>query len=635
LRSIPKVLLKDYTQNLLDIDESTLDRNSSVYLILQRVGRRKDVLDVGCATGYLAKLMSAHDCSVTGIDINAESAEVAKKYCTNVFVADLDFTGLSEAVEGRTFDVIVFGDVLEHLRYPARILEEARTLLRAGGYVVASIPNIAHGTIRLALLRGDFDYGDMGILDETHLRFFTLKTIEELFLQAGYEIGHIDRTKVELFDNSSEQSAVPNIARDEFNEETIAQIQKDPEFDTLQFVVQALPLSDEDRLGAITKQFVKVNTELTRAKGLIERRERELAAARAAASADSLQDSERAPLSALESELKQRASEREALAADRDAWRARVDSELPAAQAEVARLTAAQQAAVAERERLLSEIERRVTEREALSADRETWRVKYAVELPVLQAEIARLSAEQAALSAERDRLLSELGERAAQREAVATENQALVADRERLLSELGERAAQREAVATENQALVAERDRLRAELDIAAGRVGDLDASMEVLQTELNAVKEELASTRAQRDSASSLARQQSLVAQRLQQSVTQITAELARVSDAMRGAHDEMIRAQEAFARVQDELERERRENEAKAAEIRGNFERLSAEHRELREWATSHATIMLAEAQQDAGELVNLINTVQLSRFWRIKKVVNHIVNAFQNG
>ena len=709
--------------------------------MLQRVGRRKDVLDVGCATGYFAKLMSSHDCSVTGIDINVDSVEAAKKYCSRVFVADLDFTGLAEAVQGNSFDVIVFGDVLEHLRYPVRILDEARTLLRADGYVVASIPNIAHGAIRLALLRGDFDYQEFGILDETHLRFFTLKTVEELFLEAGYEIKQIDRTKLELFESSELTELVPNISRDEFSEETIAQVQRDPEFDTLQFVVQAFPMTDEAKLRTITKRFIGLNTELSNSKSAIARQSLQLAAARTEISsrepaaqaelahltalASDLQQrvvasdtarteavTERDRLSGqlgdLRSELQQRAAEREALAADRDMWRGKASSELPAAQAEIARLTAlasdlqqraiasdaARTEAVAERDRLLSslqdvsaqlrdlrsELQQRATEREALAADRDMWRGKVSSELPAAQAEIARLTA-----------LESELQQRAIASDAARAEAVAELAGEtaaaDAFEAELERLSAIEEAsrnLASEHASLVRENATLWEEL-----------AAMDALQSELESLKEELDAVKAQRESSSVLARQQSLVTQRLQQSLAQgngrlgaLEGELARLSDAMRGAHEEMLKAQDAFetrnteaqravTRMEDlesqnaELSRAMRDahremlkaqgegqqlrqalesNEeltseiavlrsensaagARAAEMSQSLEKLRAEYRALQEWATSQSMLTLADIQQDTRELVNLIDAVQSSRFWGIKRVLNRILAALR--
>jgi 2-polyprenyl-3-methyl-5-hydroxy-6-metoxy-1,4-benzoquinol methylase len=90
------------------------------------------------------------------------------------------------------FDVIVFADVLEHLRQPDKVLLNLRKYLRADGFMVASLPNIARIDIRLKLILGRFDYGDSGILDKTHLKFFTLSSAKKLFTENGFMIERID-----------------------------------------------------------------------------------------------------------------------------------------------------------------------------------------------------------------------------------------------------------------------------------------------------------------------------------------------------------------------------------------------------------------------------------------------------------
>jgi Methyltransferase domain len=84
--------------------------------------------------------------------------------------------------------VVLFADVLEHFTDPFEVLRLAQTFLRAGGRVVASVPNVAHWTMRLNLLRGRFDYRSVGIMDATHLRWFTVRSLQRLFIQAGYRI---------------------------------------------------------------------------------------------------------------------------------------------------------------------------------------------------------------------------------------------------------------------------------------------------------------------------------------------------------------------------------------------------------------------------------------------------------------
>jgi O-antigen biosynthesis protein len=226
---------KDYP-NTEEITEESLEDNSSLKKLLDLVGDSKEVVDFGCATGYFSNLLQKKGCMVTGVEINTDAAKVAEKYCERVIIADLDFVSVTDILPCQMFDVAVFGDILEHLRNPWKILSETRKILKKDGYVIASIPNIAHAAIRLSLLQGRFDYTDFGILDNTHIRFFTRKTVEELFTKAGYSVAIVARTKLDIF---SESHLIPQNTRSEFNVETIAKIEEDKDCDTLQFIVRA------------------------------------------------------------------------------------------------------------------------------------------------------------------------------------------------------------------------------------------------------------------------------------------------------------------------------------------------------------------------------------------------------------
>lgn len=220
------------------------ESGSSHAFILDLVGRDKRVLDVGCATGFMAKLLAANGCRVTGIDVDPEAIESARAFCDEVVSADLDVRGLSDILPPTTFEAIVFGDVLEHLRRPDRLLDEARGFIAPGGFAVLSIPNVAHAAVRLALLDGTFDYQELGILDNTHLRFFTIRSVRELCLRAGYRIEVIERTKVPLFHPTD---VVPAIDEKRFDRALLERVTSDPEHDTLQFVIRASPLSDKEK----------------------------------------------------------------------------------------------------------------------------------------------------------------------------------------------------------------------------------------------------------------------------------------------------------------------------------------------------------------------------------------------------
>ena len=254
---------KDYPL-LTDLSEKDLDENSSLKKMLCLIEENKRVIDFGCATGYFARLLSERGCEVTGVEVNPKAAKAAQKYCKEVIVADLDFISVNEhfsaQISDEKFDVAIFGDVLEHLRNPWKILEETRKLLKPQGYVIASIPNIAHGAIRLALLQGNFQYQPLGILDNTHLRFFTRKTVEHLFEDTGYLIDAIESTKLAIYSHSD---LIPAIEKYNFDINITQEIEQDKDADTLQFVIRAYPLSLENKYANLHKRYSQVQEKLS------------------------------------------------------------------------------------------------------------------------------------------------------------------------------------------------------------------------------------------------------------------------------------------------------------------------------------------------------------------------------------
>ncbi len=259
-------LEKDYP-SLVNLLETDLDNNSSLKKMLCLVGKNKRVIDFGCATGYFARLLTNRGCEVTGVEVNSKAAKVATNYCDEVIVADLDFVSLNDILSNQIskekFDVAVFGDILEHLRNPWKVLEETRNILKPQGYVIASIPNIAHGAIRLALLQGNFEYKPLGILDNTHLRFFTRETVKQLFEDSGYLIDVIERTKLPIYSNSD---LIPAIDQNNFDKNVIHNIEQDEDADTLQFVVRGYPVSLETKYANLHKQYFEVVEQLNNSK---------------------------------------------------------------------------------------------------------------------------------------------------------------------------------------------------------------------------------------------------------------------------------------------------------------------------------------------------------------------------------
>ena len=162
------------------------DPSESLGAIREIVPSGSRVLDVGCGTGWTAKeLRDKKGCEVLGVEPNESRAEAARSLGNQVHVGYLEDLRVEEVAP---FDIVLFADVLEHLSDPFSILCDAKRYLRPGGSVVVSVPNIAHWMVRLDLLRGRFNYQPTGIMDATHLRWFTEKTLRQLLENAGYRI---------------------------------------------------------------------------------------------------------------------------------------------------------------------------------------------------------------------------------------------------------------------------------------------------------------------------------------------------------------------------------------------------------------------------------------------------------------
>ena len=204
-------------------------------LVMELVGTGKRVLDVGCSTGYLAQDLVQAGNRVSGVEIEAEAAEKARPVLEQLVIGDLDVMDISDELPKKSFDVIIFADVLEHLKDPVRTLSQSKELLDEGGYAVLSIPNVAHAAVRLALLQGRFEYRPVGLLDETHLRFFTRSTHEDLLHEAGFVAKEVRRTTLPPFGTE-----IP-LEPDDFPPDLVSQVEEDPESSTYQFVLTAIP----------------------------------------------------------------------------------------------------------------------------------------------------------------------------------------------------------------------------------------------------------------------------------------------------------------------------------------------------------------------------------------------------------
>jgi 2-polyprenyl-3-methyl-5-hydroxy-6-metoxy-1,4-benzoquinol methylase len=159
-------------------------------------GRGRTLLDVGAADGLLSRRFTERTWRVTGIECDPTVAQAGARWCDHMVVANLD----REVPRLETlYDAIVYGDILEHLADPLRVLSDLSRFLAPDGAVVVSVPNVAHFVIRLSLLVGRFDYIDRGILDHTHLRFFTERSLRALVADAGLRIDRFTATPAPLY----------------------------------------------------------------------------------------------------------------------------------------------------------------------------------------------------------------------------------------------------------------------------------------------------------------------------------------------------------------------------------------------------------------------------------------------------
>lgn len=160
--------------------------------LLTLLGHPTRVLDVGCATGFLAKRLQERGATVVGLELDERAAAEARRYCEAVYVGDVETMELP--LEPGSFDAIVCGDFIEHLRDPQAFLARIRPFLAPEGTLALSTPNIANWAMRLGLLFGRFRYTEWGILDRTHTHLFTRKTLTECLEAAGYRVTVFDYT---------------------------------------------------------------------------------------------------------------------------------------------------------------------------------------------------------------------------------------------------------------------------------------------------------------------------------------------------------------------------------------------------------------------------------------------------------
>lgn len=163
--------------------------HSSHRFLVESVGNTPvRVLDVGTWNGFLGRELARRGHQLFGVEKDPHRASEAAGFYCELFVGDVETL---PDLPGAPFDVILCGDVLEHLREPLQVLKHLVCYLRPGGRLFVTVPNVAFIACRLALLFGVFHYRDRGIMDRTHLRFFTKATLGQLLREAGLAVDSI------------------------------------------------------------------------------------------------------------------------------------------------------------------------------------------------------------------------------------------------------------------------------------------------------------------------------------------------------------------------------------------------------------------------------------------------------------
>lgn len=177
--------MSNYSEGTLDLDK----KNTTWTKIFGYVPDKAFVLDVGCSDGRLGRELKKHKkCVVYGIEIDKSDAAAAKRALDKVFDFNIETSPPPSELASQQFDVIILADVIEHFTDPVAALKKLRKFLRKDGRLIFSIPNMAHISVRLQLLAGEFDYTETGLLDRTHLHFYNFNEVVRVFTNAGLQI---------------------------------------------------------------------------------------------------------------------------------------------------------------------------------------------------------------------------------------------------------------------------------------------------------------------------------------------------------------------------------------------------------------------------------------------------------------
>jgi 2-polyprenyl-3-methyl-5-hydroxy-6-metoxy-1,4-benzoquinol methylase len=173
--------------------EYHVNADTAAAKVIGMVGAGKRVLELGPGPGSITRHLKDNGCRITALEMDKQAIEIAAAFCEHVHPCNLNNADWPDLLAGSgKFAVIVAADVLEHLYDPWTTLQQMHRFLAEDGYVVISLPHVAHSAILACLLNEDFAYRSWGLLDRTHIRFWGMKNMQKLFEEAGFKIIEAD-----------------------------------------------------------------------------------------------------------------------------------------------------------------------------------------------------------------------------------------------------------------------------------------------------------------------------------------------------------------------------------------------------------------------------------------------------------
>lgn len=211
------------------------------------------VLEIGSSVGYLTKhLKEEKNCQVDIVEIDGDAGKIATQFAQNAYIGvqgDLDNDCLKSIGPAGGYDYIVILDVLEHLRSPEKVVKEFRRLLKQDGKLIVSVPNIAHNAVLINLFNNQFKYTELGLLDRTHITFFTYGSIIRILQDAGFSAEQFEaRCK------SISETEIP-VTYEQLPRDMRSFFRCRPYGDAYQFLLVLHPRKDSDDIGKLVPDY--------------------------------------------------------------------------------------------------------------------------------------------------------------------------------------------------------------------------------------------------------------------------------------------------------------------------------------------------------------------------------------------